>query len=183
LADADDAALRVVEEVDLDVPEVGRPRELVRVHVGVDLQAARAVEAPVLEEAVVDAADDAAVDLALAEEAVDDEATVGHGDGLHEPHVAGLDVDFDLGELRAADALVAHALPLVLVRALGDRLLAEERAGLLPGEALRGGGLREAPTPLRLEVGRVDADRRRRLLEELRERLRARHRDPEAHAP
>ena len=59
-------------------------------------------------------ADDPAVDLALAEEPVHDQAAVGDGDELLQPDLAGLDVHHDLGELRAADALVRHAAALVL---------------------------------------------------------------------
>src|SRR5262249_49724132 len=73
-------------------------------HVGVALPAGAGVHDPLLEQGVVDAHDDAAGDLRLAGQLVDDQAAV-----LHRPEVgaadhAGFGVHGDLGDLHAADA-------------------------------------------------------------------------------
>ena len=89
------------------------------------------VHDPLLEQAVVQAADHAAVDLALPGQLVDDQARVLDRDDLLEPDHAGLDVDRDLGELAAADAVVDR--PCCELAGLGDRHHAELAAGVLPG--------------------------------------------------
>src|SRR3989442_14933217 len=79
LADADHAALGHVHHVHHDVRHVLDAAELVEFHVRVDLPAGLAVEDALLEESVVDAHDDAAGDLRLATQLVDDHAAILHG--------------------------------------------------------------------------------------------------------
>ena len=107
------------------------PASLYHLHVGVEHRAGGRVDEPLLEQAVVQAADHAAVDLAFPGQLVDDQPRVLDGDDLLDLDHAGLDVDGDLGELAAADA---DAREPVLERAgLGDRAHAQLAAGVFPG--------------------------------------------------
>ena len=65
LADADDAALRLVLQADVDLRDVRHAGEQVPLHVRVDHLAGVAIEDAILEQREVQRADDAAVDLAL----------------------------------------------------------------------------------------------------------------------
>src|SRR5262249_48984276 len=109
LADANDAALRHVHHVHHDLRHILNAAELVELHVRVDLPAGLAVEDALLEEGIVDAHDDAARDLRLAAQLVDDHAAVLYGDDLGAANDAGLGVDLDFGDLNAADAVVGPA--------------------------------------------------------------------------
>ena len=96
LAHADHAAgllIRGLVGPDDDLGDVGGAGQLVELHVGVEHHARHRVHDPLLEQAVVQAHDHAAVDLAFPGQPVDDQPRVLDGDDLLDPDHAGLDVD------------------------------------------------------------------------------------------
>ena len=93
LADADDAALRHVVQMNDDLRHVFDAAELVELHVGIALPAGIAVHDAFFKQGVVNAHDDAPGHLGLAGQLVNDEAAVLHRDKLGAADHAGLSVD------------------------------------------------------------------------------------------
>src|SRR5262249_11760471 len=142
LADADDAAgllvLRLVGPND-DHGDVRGPGQLVPLHVRVEHPAAGRVHDDLLEEAVVQAHDHAAVDLAFPGQLVQDQPGVLDCDDLLDLDYPGLEVHDHFGKLAAADAGAAQTVH--EVARLGDRRRSELAASILP----RGHGLAPGP--------------------------------------
>ena len=123
-----------------------RAEHLVLIEVRVEHAARPGVEPAVLEQRPRDAVEDAAVDLALHRERVDQPAALLHGDDLEHADDAGLGVDLHLRELHAAVAVGARALP--VGRAARDRrdlVGRDRRARLLPRQRLARGRRRLDP--------------------------------------
>ena len=88
----------------LSLPTSGSAGQTIKLHVRIEHAAGLRVVDRFFEERVGDAHDQRAVDLALGELEVDDQAAVLHGHHFVHRHQAGFDIDRDIGDLHAADA-------------------------------------------------------------------------------
>ena len=121
--------VRLVDELAHDLGDVRDRRHPVRVERLRQHAPGLRVEQAHLGERVPDALDDPALDLAPRAERVDDAADVVHGRDALDAHLAGLDVDGDLGDVDA-EREHAHAGRVRAARALAEDLcVAEQRAG------------------------------------------------------
>ena len=117
-----------VDEVADDLGHVGDRRQLVGVERLRQHRAGARVVEPVLRERVPERLDDPALDLAAGAERVDHAADVVDRDHLLDPHLAGADVDGDLGELDP-EREHAHAGRIRAAGALAEDLAVVEQAG------------------------------------------------------
>src|ERR1035437_398717 len=143
-AEPDDAAL-IVDladiQVDDDIADVLDAGELVELHVGVHHAPGGVVHDPLFIEGGGDAHDDGAVDLALGQARVDEQAAILHGHVAVDFDEAGFGIDADVGHLHAgsAAAVEAHGIFRFVGAGLADLATGTDLlASRDPGHALLG---------------------------------------------